>query len=356
MSLTANEVQRNNLLASDWMHRGIDLANENSEATLERAVRCFDEAIALRRTLPLEDNAFFRYGLSAGWINRGDAMARMGTSHALNEAVKSYDEALVLLESLPLEENKLYPRRLAITWINRGMALQRQEGSNGKRDVLDCFRKAIEVLEHPSAHEIADRSSLLAGAWGNLAGRLMSSDQEGARFAARQALALVQASERIDLVSAEIGLKARHLLCGLAVSDIAGKKALSKDEVSVATDAVDEAMALLRHWKFQGESELTKLTLEIFRFGCRVYESCQPHFLAEFLTECLEPELFGKAIPLQREILDAAQAAIWGAAGNLQPGGFGFFSTSHFEPFLSEIEDLRKVEEKLNQLRLAQAV
>ncbi len=359
MSLASTDLQHKNQLASDWMHRGIDLVNENSAATLERAVRCFDEAIALRRTLPLDDNHFFRYGLSAGWINRGDAMVRMGGEHSLAEAVKSYDEALMLLESLPLEEIELYPRRLAITWINRGIALQKQEITNGAWETVEWFREAIEVLEHPSARKIADRPSLLAGAWINLAGTLMGSvheDIEDVRSAAHKALALVQSSERIDLVSAEVGLKVRHLLCRLAVREIANRKPLSKVVVSEATDAVDEAMALIRHWKFQGQAELTKLALETFRFGCRIYENSQPHFLAEFLTECLAPGLFGATILPDQEALDSAQAAIWSALDNLQLDGFQFVATPRFEPFLSDIQELRKVEERLKQLRPKQAI
>jgi tetratricopeptide (TPR) repeat protein len=358
MSLLSNDSRHKNQLASDWMHRGMDLANENSEATLEQAVRCFDEAIALRRTLPLDENHFFRYGLSAGWINRGDAMMRFGTNRSLAEAVKSYDEALILLESLPLKENALYPRRLAIAWINRGFALQKQEAPHDLWEATACFREAIEVLESPEANEVTDRASLLAGAWINLAEAFMSSDQEDAetiRSAARKALALVLPSERLDLVSAEIGSKGRHLLCRLAVRDIAGKRPLSKPSASEATDAVDETLALVRHWKLQGQGKLPTLALEIFRFGCRLYENSQPHFLAEFLTECLAPELFGEAILPDQETLDAAHAAIWGALGNLQLDGFHLISTSQFEPFLADIQELREVEERLNQLRLVPA-
>jgi hypothetical protein len=359
MSLPLNDSQHKNQLASDWMHRGMDLVNENSEAALEKAIRCFDEAIALRRTLPLDENHFFRYGLSAGWINRGDAMMRMGTRHSLAEALKSYDEALVLLESLPHTENALYSRRLAIAWINRGIALQKQEAPQGIWEAAKCFREAIAVLENPSATKVTARSLLLAGAWANLAQAIMGSTTEEAeeiRCAVRKALALVQSSERIDVVSAEIGLKGRHLLCRLAVRDITDRKPISNPVASETTDAIDKAMALVRHWKFQGQTELTKLALEIFRFGCRIYESSQPHFLAEFITECLTLELFGEAILPDRETLDTARAAIWGVLGNLQLDGFGSFSTPRFEIFLSDIQELRKVEERLNQLYFAQAV
>ncbi|HEY8966677.1 MAG TPA: hypothetical protein VIM58_09550, partial [Candidatus Methylacidiphilales bacterium] len=73
-------IRRRNEEASAWMHRGMDVLAEAapSASKLEEAVGHFDRAIALRRTLPLAENPFFRYGLSAGWINRGDAFARIG--------------------------------------------------------------------------------------------------------------------------------------------------------------------------------------------------------------------------------------------------------------------------------------
>ena len=79
-----------NELASIWMHRGLNLLSTNTPASLEEAVRCFDEAIALRRTFPLAENSRHRYGLAAGWMNRGDALARLGTKEQpLAESVKS---------------------------------------------------------------------------------------------------------------------------------------------------------------------------------------------------------------------------------------------------------------------------
>ncbi len=337
------------------MHQGIDLAKENSVITLERAVRCFDEAIALRSTLPLEENHFYRYGLSAGWINRGDALAQLEGSRSLEDAIKSYDEALLLLETLPLEENPLYPRRLAITWINRGIALQKRETADDKRETTECFREAIAVLERFSAVSIADSHSLLAGAWTNLAGVLAGAGEaeaEDARSSANKALALVRYSEQTDIVAAEMGLKARHALCRLAVREMVSKKALSKTAIAEATDSVDEALALARHWHFfQKRNDLVELTREIFRFGCRIYENGQPHFLAEFLMEGLAPETFGGAIPPNQEIFDAVQAAIWSVVAKLQLDGFQFVATSAFEPFLSDLQELRLVEERLEQIR-----
>jgi len=211
MSFAQDEWRVKNQLASDWMHQGIDLLNESSAASLERAVRCFDQAIALRLQLPWAENPFLRYGLSAGWINRGDALARREGGDFLSEAVQSYDEALVLLKTLPLEENPLYPRRLAIAWSNRGTALQKQS-AYGVEEAAACFRSAIGVLEQPAALAIADLLSLQAGAWLNLAGVLAYAGEAisgEARLPARKALALAKAAELTERVLAETALKAR---------------------------------------------------------------------------------------------------------------------------------------------------
>ena len=250
-------------------------------------------------------------------------------------------------ESLPLGENALYPRRLAITWINRGIVLQ-------KRDAARCFRKAIDVLEQPAAAAVADGPALLAGAWTNLAGVLVGLDEAeagAARSAANKALALVKKSERDDAVFAEMGLKARHALCRLAVQEVSDKKAMVDETLAEATDAVDEGLALAEHWKFQEQGDFARLAREIFRFGCRIHENREPHFLAEYLMEGLALERFGGAVPLDEATCDGVQAAIWSALDNLQVEGFQFVATPQLEPFLADIEALRKAEERLKALR-----
>ena len=355
MTLAEEEWRRKNQWASDWMHQGIDLLPESSAEALERAVRCFDQAIALRRALPLAENHFLRYGLSAGWVNRGDALSRLKREGALAEAIQSYDEALVLLKSLPLEENLLYPRRLAITWINRGIALQMDPLRHGTEEAAECFRSAIGVLEHPSASALADTLSLQAGAWINLAGTLAHAGEkpsEAARSAARRALQLAQPSERTDLTLAEVALKARHLLCRLVVREIVDKRPVSPDLRQEASGAATDALLLARDWHLQGHPGFEGMAREIFRFGCRILGAGSPRLLARFLEECLKEKESHAAFPLDPETFAAAQSAIWSALGHLQSGGFPMAGTTAFESFLSDIQELKKAEEQL-KLRLA---
>ena len=294
------------------MHQGIDLLEETDPAALEKAVRCFDRAIALRRTLPLEEEPFFRYGLSAGWINRGDALARLGGGQRLNDAVHSYDEALALLESLPLAEKVLYPRRLAITRINRGVALQQQEPSRD-REAAVAFRAALDVLADPSAEAVTDLSALRAMAWANLAGAAALPDE--AFSAVREALGLTRAAEQADAAMAETGLKARHALCRRLVRDFATARAIPDPLVAEATDAVEEGLALAREWETRGRADFDGVARNLFHFGCWIYGNRLPRFLAEFLGDSLDWE------DVDRERAAAAVTAIQDALALIQNAG-----------------------------------
>jgi hypothetical protein len=341
-----------NHLASEWMHRGMALAEEGSPANLEEAIHCFDEAIALRSTLPLDENPWFRYGLSAGWINRGDAEGRLETQERLQKAILSYDEALRLLRDLPLAENPLYPRRLAIMWVNRGAALQKLSAAGGIKAVR-CFEEALCVLQGDAAIAIADLPLLQAGAWTNLAGALLfcaDDSEEKIRDAVQKALALVEDSEGADLVAAQTSFQARHILCRLAVRLLAKENSLSQEVIEEATDAADGATALARHWESQGEERFREAAREIFCFGCRIYQAGQPRFLAEYVLECLDPEKSQGAFALEPKIFQAATAAIWAAADQIQRDGFSFVSTPEFERTLSALRELRATEDRLKLL------
>ena len=347
MTPAQDELQRKNQWASDWMHQGIDLLPESSAEALERAVRCFDQAIALRRAFPLAENPFLRYGLSAGWVNRGDALARLERKGARAEAIQSYDTALALLQSLPLEENPLYPRRLAIAWINRGIALQKAPSASGADAAAVCFRSALAVLAHPSAAAVADTLSLQAGAWLNLAGTLPPAE---ALLAAQKALALAEPSEQIEPSLAEAAFKARHLLCRLVIRDIADKKPLSPQLRSEAAQAAETALRSARYWKHQPRLDVEAMTAmirEIFRFGCRLHGEGTPGNLDRFLRAAFDAEESSSALPLDSETFAAAQAAIWSLLGHLQSGGFPAAGTPDFESFLSAIQELKRTEKRL---------
>jgi tetratricopeptide (TPR) repeat protein len=336
--------------ASDWMHRGIDLLNANSPTGLEEAVRCFDQAIALRRALPSAENPRDRYLLAGGWLNRGDALALLGGDTHLADALQSYDEALALLRALPLDEDPLYPRRLAIAWINRGNA------STSAPEALRCFREALTVLDDSPAAAIADLPRLRAGALVNLAGAMLNvSDPSAseARNLASRAISLLRKTERDETSAAETSLHARHIFCRAIAAESRDGQTLPPEFFATATQAVDEGLALARHWAARGDGQFCAWAEDLFRFGCLLYQTGPAHFLAEFIRENLVPEKAAGALPLNRETHAAAVAALWHALNEIQRDGLDSFSTPRFKEVLENLRDLRVTEERLDRLRRA---
>jgi tetratricopeptide (TPR) repeat protein len=323
--------------------------------SLDQAVHCFDQAIALRRTLPLAKNPRYLYGLAAGWMNRGDALARLGSNDRLSESVKSYDEAIELLRSLSLAEDSLYPRRLSIAWINRGVALQKQETASAQTEAIRSFREALTVLKSPIASTIADNHLLQAGALTNLAGAILDIGQSApeAQQLAQQALALIGETEKSNLVAAGAGFKARHVLCRAIAAGSSDGHLISPDAITAATDVVDEGLALARHWQRQGEGDFHAIAEDLFRFGCRIYQFGQPTFLVEFILENLDPERAEGVLPLNSDTHVAAVAALWNALKEVQRIGFQSLSTPCFDQMLDNLRQLSVTEERLKQLRQA---
>jgi tetratricopeptide (TPR) repeat protein len=343
-----------NVRASEWMKRGIALLNENTRASLLNSLRWFEGAIELRRALPLRENPWYRYVLAAGWMNRGDALTRLGSAENLAEAVHSYDQALALLQTLELESNPLFRQRLALAWMNRGVTLEEQGRPESLRAALESLDEAIAILRDPLALECAGNSPVLASALANRGNALLRIEPPSAvaaRESAEQALALTAGDEERDLLAAETGLKARHILCravAVQLADRAGRNT-SEDLVAVATDAADDGMKLARHWETRGESRFRDLARELFRFGARAYQMHQPHFLTEFLLENLDP-IHSDAFPVDPRMHATAGEAISDAVTEIQRDGFRSLNTPHFDRFLKTLRQFWVTQARLAEL------
>lgn len=264
------------------MKRGIALMEANTLSSLEEAVACFDQAIEMRRQLPLKDNSFFVYCLAAGLLNRADALTKMGSA----QAVQGYDESLRVINGLPFGANPLFVRRLAIAWSNRGLALQARHSF---KEAEQSFETAINVLLKENATAIKDRDYLLAAALMNLANlQVRGSEITQAKTTAKEAIVLADQDQYKDPHMAEIGLKARHILCqtiAVLIKENVYNRLVRKELIDEATDAVDEGMALARYWQQRGLKRFLVLSQELFSFGSKVYQLFQPHFMGEFLQE-----------------------------------------------------------------------
>ena len=118
-----------------------------------------------------------------------------------------------------------------------------------------------------------------------------------------------------------------------------------------ATDAVDEGMALARHWETSGDPQFRAAATDLFRFGCRVYQTYQPHFLTEFLLENLDPAQSPGAFTDNHQMQSSALNAIWHSLRELQQGGFKAISTPRFEKVLAQLQGLRIAGDRLAELR-----
>jgi hypothetical protein len=164
---------------------------------------------------------------------------------------------------------------------------------------------------------------------------------------------LVAGTEEEEILAAETGLKARSIICQAIALQLADGAAASGELVDVATDAVDEGMKLARHWEARGEWRFHDLAGELFRFGARVYQMHQPHFLSEFLLENLDPSQSSDAFPVDAEMHAAAGEAIVRALDGIQRDGFQSLNTPRFDRFLKTLRQLRVTEERLAELRHA---
>jgi tetratricopeptide (TPR) repeat protein len=294
--------------ASVLMKRGLALMRESHPDRLSAALDCFDRARALRRSLPWDNVARYAYGLAACWLNRGEALLLLRDQPRLAEALSAFDESLVLLERLPLAEEARYPRRLALARHNRALVLQAL-GRPGEAQI--DLRRALATLEDSRSDAVADRALLLAVVWTNLsnlhaaeecaAGDLLAVD------AARRVLALVRAVEADVADAAEMGLKARHVLCRVSARRLSQGEAsgtTAPDDVHDATDLADDALTLVEHWERNGVTRFRELAIDLFRFGARVYHRYQPQFLSEFFAEHLDPRRSA------REYVSTVEAAV----------------------------------------------
>lgn len=273
--------------AKTRMSRGITLLTQGGIAQWTESVQCFDRPIKLREALTADREPFVYYGLAAGWMNRGDALTRLGKEPDLREALRSYDQALRVMANLPLDTNPLFRQRMAVAWLNRGITLEALGTESALLQAIDSFGQTLSTLE--SATDIPNRDQMMAAAWmnrGNVWLKTGTVKAADAREAARCAVKGIAQLERQYLVCAEIGIKSRHIWCQAIATLVEQSDAAEKDALfSEATDVVDEALEIIRDWHARGFRRFGVLAGELFRFGVRVYQIHQPHFLEEFRRE-----------------------------------------------------------------------
>jgi len=328
--------------ANQWTQRGIALLAPLEQAHLTEALHCFDQAIQLRQDLPLHESPWYRWGLTAGWMNRAEALARLGQPQ---KALAAYDEALAHLQKLPLEMEPAFRWRLGLAWMNRALTLQTLADEAA---ALASLNQAIRVLEHASLTTPRDQGTL-GCAWMNRAALLMEmapSRPAEALDSASRALVCLRPLEKQDVMAAEAALKARHRVCQ-AIAELLESPPVdlekADDWILSATDEVEESLNVAEAW--QGTADFSEITLQLFRFGCRIYLAFQPHFLGEFMMDVLRPRP-GREVSAAFHI--AAEDALQHAAEILRQRGLSDLGLTRVDDLL---QMLGQLEEAARQIR-----
>jgi tetratricopeptide (TPR) repeat protein len=295
-TLTADKHQ-----AAEWLRRGQAFEAGGDPGALTQALACYDQSIALLRTLPLADVA---RELALAHMNRGNALQKLAR---LPEAVAAYDHAIAGLTPLaaadPAARNSL-----GAAWMNRGHALQHQSSPAALAEALRSHDQAIRWLRDLADDDNPSYRANHAGAWLNRAQVLLTHptpDLAAARAALDSALALLSPAERHDPLAAELSLKSRLTLCALLARQFA-----TTDTLTETSDTIDASLELVRHWESRGLRHFRPLAQSLYRFGAQFYLAHQPQFLAEFLLENLDPTHSPGAMPDAAPLHTIAAAAI----------------------------------------------
>ncbi|MEN3942957.1 hypothetical protein WJU23_16790 [Prosthecobacter sp. SYSU 5D2] len=332
-----------NAQAKKWMQHGIQLLEKGDRDSLLEAQVSFEEAIALRETLPLNEDPVFRWGLTAGWMNRGDALTRLGGPERLEEALRCYDIAIAHVHRLPLDGHPMIRWRLTVAWINRGITEQAKEDETAAEKALRCFDTALQVMKGQAENPRQDYQQVQAAAWMNRANallRLSPAPWREAAEAARQAVKHSRSEEAAGGIAAETGIKARYVLCQ-ALAHLLETPPVNADEAEAwileATDAVEEVMSLT------GNAEKHRALREaVFHFGCRIYRAFQPHFLAEFMHDsAAEGEMSDR-------MRQAAQEALAQAAAQIRQENLAGYTPGRLDRLIQTLQSLSEAGKKIS--------
>jgi tetratricopeptide (TPR) repeat protein len=288
-----------------WLQQGQELESSGRPA---EALALYNQALAALRSAPsaLPENRRLH---ALAWMNRGNALQQQLAPENIGEAVRAYDEAISLFRSLPLEQDPLARNHLGAAWLNRGHALVLANDASA----IASFEEAIAQLEQLPLDSDPYFLLNLAGAWTNLANATLTSAPVRSHDAACRALDLLQPVERAHERFATMSLRARRAGVMAAGELVRGMPASAnvRELVTQATDLVDEGLVLAREWEAHGSTQLRGLAARLFRLGAQLYAQHQPQFLAEYLLEHSAPEAFGgdaEFLAATHETLDRALA------------------------------------------------
>lgn len=226
--------------------------------------------------------------VAVAWMNRGHALLLQGDRVSLEASLSAYNEAIALLRHVSRAENPAAGNSLGASLMNRGQLLHRLHGVNQAAVALAAFAEAAEILRELSTAENAWPRRNLIGTLVNQANLLLDLGRfaEAAELS-RDALILAMPVEQDEPVDGDLALKTRRVLAD-ALGQLLAAPGANQDALAhEASDLVDDALTLVRHWEERGEKSFQTLAQRFFHYGAQLYRLHQPHFLAEFIQENL---------------------------------------------------------------------
>ena len=172
------------------------------------------------------------------------------------------------------------------------------------------------------------------------------------------AVPLVAPLEKESAAAADVSLRIRHVLCRAVAQLLTNGMPTTTSREGLfdeVTDAVDDGMHLARAWEQRGLVSVRPLVAELFRFGALFYLSHQPHFLAEYLLENLDPARTPDAVTGNAAMHAAAESIIAEALRVFETTRHVTLDMPHVERHLETLGELRTAAARLAELRPVEA-
>lgn len=343
-------------LGQAWLQLGGSLAAQRAKNSPVEATEAFDQAIAVLGQVS-QEAPVNRHALAAAWMNRAQVVRSSPEAGGVAEAINSWDQALTLLETLPLDQEPRLRSDLAVACLNRSQLFLTPGQGFSAAEAARLQERALSLLESLPDKDTAPWRHRLASARLNYAQALTGAEnaalQAQAAAVAQEALTQMEPDQREGPPSAEVALKARQVLCnllGLRLGTPVGQDEALSADVSTASDLVDEALELIRHWEQKGQRAFRPLAGWFLQFGGHLLRVHQPHFLAEFLLENLDPSRAPGAIGDQPQLLRLGGELLARSRQELLQGGFGDVGSEEGQRIAATLEELRVAEARLGEL------
>lgn len=231
----------------------------------------FENALMLRLATPWRSASASAWLVAAAWINRGDCLRQLERA---SDALDSYEKAIEAMSYVPLAEHPGYHHRLLLAWINHATVC----GEAGRSDdALAGFLCAAELCDQHDTVATPPGRQLVTMLHSHRAVVLLECGLTIEAWRSGQRALVLSTGE-----NSEAAIKARAIYCRLlaALLDDPAAEDLKNDWIANATDTVEETLSLARSAGYRAD-----WLADLVRYGARVYRSCQPHFLGEFLIE-----------------------------------------------------------------------